>query len=180
MNERVYNQKAEKLRSAERKERLEVDKVIGLITGKNDFTSLLDIGTGSGLFAEAFAGKNLNVTGVDINPEMIEAAKAYLPESEFKQAPAEKLPFPDKSFDAAFLGMVLHEADDHLKALKEARRVTRSAVWVLEWYYKPEDFGPPLEHRLSPDFINSLAKEAGYKEVISFEMSNLVLYKLAV
>jgi len=180
MNERVYNQKAEKLRSAERKERLQVDKVIAFITKAGNFKSLVDIGTGSGLFAEAFAGKNITVTGVDINPEMIEAAKVYLPDSEFKLAPAEKLPFPDKSFDAAFLGMVLHEADDHLKALKEAKRVSRSAVWILEWCYKPEDYGPPLEHRLSQEFIKGLAKEAGYTETEIYEMASLILYKLVI
>lgn len=45
-----------------------------------------------------------------------------------KLAPSEQISFPDCSFDLVFLGHVLHEADDPLTALQEARRVTRQRV----------------------------------------------------
>jgi ubiquinone/menaquinone biosynthesis C-methylase UbiE len=179
MNERVFNQKAEKLRAPERIARLQVGYVAGLILSSGNIKSVIDIGTGSGVFAEAFYNKGVKVSGVDSNFEMIEAARNYLPECEFKTAPAEKLPYEDNSFDIAFMGLILHEADDHLLAVKEAYRTTRTAVWILEWYFKSEDFGPPLEHRLTPEFISDLSRKAGFKEVITIGMQNMVLYKLA-
>lgn len=178
MNERVFNQEIDKLRTTERYERLEVDTVINHIFNSNPVKSIVDIGTGSGLFAEAFFNHNVKVTGVDINPEMINAAKAILPGIEFYLAPAESLPFEDKSFDAAFFSLVLHEADDHLKALKEARRVARNSVWILEAYYRSEESGPPLEHRLTEDFVRKIANEAGFNNFEIIPLTNLVLYKL--
>jgi len=33
------------------------------------------------------------------------------------------MPFPDGAFDLVFMGLLLHEADDNLAALREAQRV---------------------------------------------------------
>jgi SAM-dependent methyltransferase len=74
--------------------------------------SMLDIGTGSGVFAEEFFKRSLSVAGIDLNPGMVEIAKGYVPEGEFKIAKAEEIPFKDKSFDLVFMGLVFHEVDD--------------------------------------------------------------------
>jgi ubiquinone/menaquinone biosynthesis C-methylase UbiE len=178
MNERVFNQNIEKLRSEERRERLEISRVADLSLDHKRANSVLDVGTGSGLFAEEFSKRNISVAGIDPNPEMIEAAKSFVPAGDFHVAPAEKLPFNDESFDLVFFGLVLHEADDYLKSLKEASRVARSAAAVLEWEYKTQEFGPPLEHRLKKEFIEDLALKAGFKKVEIHILKNLVLYKL--
>lgn len=178
MNERVFNQNIEKLRSEERKERLEVKRVVDLSLDHEPVTFVLDVGTGSGLFAEEFAKRGPRVIGVDQNTEMIEAAKHFVPEARFYTAPAENLPFNDSSFDVVFFGLVLHEVDDYLKALKEASRVTRKEAAVLEWEYKTQEFGPPLEHRLKKEFIEELAEKAGFKKVETHPLKNLVLYKM--
>lgn len=177
MNERTFNERAEKLREPERVEKLEVPRVVNIVRSGN-VKSVLDIGTGTGLFAEAFAKHGITVTGVDSNPDMIELAKTYLPDAEFKTASAESLPFENGLFDVVFMGQVLHEADDHLQAVKEAGRVAKIAVWVLERYYKTEDSGPPLAHRLSPLFMERLAKDGGFKNIDSVNLKNFVLYKL--
>jgi ubiquinone/menaquinone biosynthesis C-methylase UbiE len=179
MNERVYNNEIDRLRSPQRSQRLEVTRVADFISKDNSIKSILDIGTGSGLFAEEFIKLNLKVTGIDSNPQMIEAAKDHVPETEFQIASAENLPFEDKSFDAAFLGVVFHEVDDYLKTLQEARRVSTSAVYILEWEYINEEFGPPLEHRLSQEFIEQLAREAGFRKTEIHRLKNLVLYKMS-
>ena len=49
----------------------------------------------------------------------------------------EKLPFEDKAFDLAFMGHVLHEADDLLTALKEAQRVASCASSCWNGRTKP-------------------------------------------
>ncbi|HEX2868144.1 MAG TPA: class I SAM-dependent methyltransferase [Ignavibacteriales bacterium] len=178
MNERVFNQNIEKLRSEERRERLEVKRVVDLSLDHEPVSFVLDIGTGSGLFAEEFANRGFRVFGVDPNPEMIEAAKQFVPEARFYNAQAENLPFNDSSFDVVFFGLVLHEVDDYLKALKEASRVTRKEAAILEWEYAAQEFGPPLEHRLKKEFIEELALKAGFKNVEVHKLKNLVLYKL--
>ena len=65
--------------------------------------TILDLGTGTGVLARAFARNGSIVSGTDISSGQIEAAKK-LADSEnvsvtFKSAPAENNPFPDHSFD---------------------------------------------------------------------------------
>lgn len=176
-NERVYNRGVDMLRSPDRTARLEVERVADLCLDKN-IKSVLDIGTGSALFAEAFYKHGVTVTGIDTNPEMVKAAGQFVPDGRFQLAPAENIPFADNSFDLTFLGVVFHEVDDYLKALSEAYRVSVKGTAILEWYYRIENFGPPLEHRLKSDFIKELATKTGYKNFEEIKLENLVLYKL--
>jgi ubiquinone/menaquinone biosynthesis C-methylase UbiE len=176
-NDRVYNRGIERLRSPERVERLEVERVVDLCINEN-IKSVLDIGTGSALFAEAFHKKGFNISGIDSNPEMIEAAKQFAPEGIFKLAPAENIPFEDNSFDITFFGLVFHEVDDYLKALKEAFRVSTVGTFLLEWNYAKEEFGPPIEHRLKSGFIKKISKEIGYNSFEEIKLNDLTLYNL--
>lgn len=180
MNDRVYANNVEKLRSAERLERLEVKRVVDLCLETPGIKSALDVGTGSGLFAEEFYSRHITVAGVDINPEMIKTAKEYLPECEFKLSAAEAIPYKDKSFDLVFMGLVFHEVDDYYKALSEAKRIARVSAAILEWPYIKEERGPALEIRLKEEFIKELSEKAGYSKVEIFPLNQLVLYKLIV
>ncbi len=74
---------------------------------------------------------------------------------------------------------MLHELDDPLAALREARRIARARVAVLEWPYRREEHGPPLEHRLPPDRIRQLGQDAGYSGVESLRLAHTELYLLA-
>ena len=118
------------------------------------------------------------VSGVDVNPAMPPVAHGFVPSGEFEVAPAEALPFEDGVFDLAFLGHVLHETDDALKALSEARRVATARVAVLEWPYLDEEKGPPLAHRLSPDRVAALAREAGFEAVRQPALGHTALFLL--
>ena len=171
-------QNVERLRSAERLERLEVDRVVDLVLEGHPIGSAIDIGTGSGIFAEAFSRRGLDVTGIDVNPEMLEAAAGFVPNGHFREAIAEAIPYPDESFDLVFMGLVLHETDDLLKALQEAFRVSKDRVAVLEWPYEPQDFGPGLDERLQPEMIEVLAKQTGFARVKTIPLKTLVLYRL--
>ena len=177
-NERVYSQGPDKLRSPERRDRLEVEKVVQRCLQAANVRTLLDIGTGSALFAEAFHGAGVVVAGVDINAEMIEAARKHLPEGDFSVASAENLPFADGSFDSTFFGVVFHEVSDYAKALHEAHRVARCCTFILEWQYKDEEFGPPIEHRLTKEFIRGLSLSTGYRGFAETPLRTLVLYRL--
>lgn len=177
MHEKRFNREIERLRDPERVARMEVGRVVDLVfEGLTEFKSILDVGTGSGLFAEQFAAKGLKVTGLDANPDMIPAAQEFVPTGEFRLGVAEKLPFEDKTFDIVFMGLLLHEVDDLFAALSEASRVVNQRLAVLEWSYEPQSFGPSLEHRLTFENINAAAKLAGFNSVKKIQLENLVLY----
>ena len=179
MHERRFNREIERLRDPERIARLEVERVTGLaLENLKEVRSVLDVGTGSGLFAEQFAAQGLQVTGLDANPEMLPAAQQYVPTGTFREGIAEKLPFPDGSFDLVFMGLLLHETDDILAALKEAHRVALKRLAILEWPDEEQTFGPPRVDRLSYEKITSLAKQAGFIEVRQIRLENLVLYRI--
>ncbi|NDJ86942.1 MAG: class I SAM-dependent methyltransferase, partial [Chloroflexi bacterium] len=150
MTERRFAGKIESLHAPERIALLEIERVVDHCLEGITGGSTLDVGTGGGLFAKAFAQRGAQVAGVDISPEMLAAARSFLPEGDFRQAPAEALPFADDSFDLVFMGHVFHEVDDYVKALKEARRVSFNRIAILEWPYREHKHGPPLDHRLQP------------------------------
>jgi len=178
MHERRFQGCLERLRSPDRVARLEVERVVTLCLEGIAARTMLDVGTGTGLFAEAFVAQGLEVTGIDANPDMIEAAPLYVPGGQFKLAPAETIPFPDAAFDLVFLGLVLHEADDALQALREARRVAGMRVAVLEWPYEEEEHGPPRADRLGVEQIEAMALAAGFRQVEALPLVHMVLYRL--
>ena len=175
---RRYGSAAERLRAPERLALLEIPRVIALSLDGIPATSVLDVGTGTGVLAEAFAGVGMKVTGIDPNPELLEVARLHVPNVVFQTGAAEKLPFDEGSFDLVMMGHVLHEADDPAAALAEAKRVARRRVAVLEWPYVDEDRGPPLAHRLQPSQIESLARSAGFAAVEWIVLSHMHFYRL--
>ena len=177
MHKRRFNREIERLRDPERIALLEVDRVVNLaLENLAGVQSVLDVGTGSGLFAEQFAAKGLQVTGLDVNPDMLLAARQYVPSGLFQEGIAEKIPFPEGSFDLVLMGLLLHETDDIPAALSEAHRVALKRLAILEWPDEEQSYGPPLEHRLSYEIIVSLAKKAGFTEVKYIRLENLSLY----
>ncbi|MCH1927439.1 class I SAM-dependent methyltransferase, partial [Shewanella sp. C31] len=92
--------------------------------------SVLDIGTGTGVFAEAFAALGLFTVGLDPRADRLEVARAKVKGARFVEGRAEALPFPEGSFDLAFFGLSLHHLDP-IAALREASRGARR-LGVLE------------------------------------------------
>jgi len=177
VQERIYNDKISKLRSKERIALLEVERVVELCLQKLFITKMLDVGTGSGIFAEAFTLRNLNVTGIDKNPQMVKAASDLVLDAHFKEGSAEQLPFKKNSFDLVFLSHVLHESDDPLLVLKECYRVATSRVAVLEWPCHSEKIGPPIDHRLPPEKIRTLLRQAGFTEIKKTTLEHMILFR---
>jgi ubiquinone/menaquinone biosynthesis C-methylase UbiE len=179
MHEKRFPGSPEMLRSPQRVELLEVEHVVDLCLEALPAKSVLDVGTGTGLFAGRFAARGLEVAGIDANPVMVEAARRLVPQGRFRHAPAEVVPHPDGAFDLVFMGLVLHETDDPEQALREARRVARLRAAVLEWPYQAEGAGPPLAHRLQPELVTALAQAAGFAQVETLPLVHLVLYRLS-
>jgi ubiquinone/menaquinone biosynthesis C-methylase UbiE len=179
MHDRRYKRAIERLRDPERLEPLEIDRVVNLsLEGLENVDSLLEIGVGSGVFAEAFATRGIIITGVDVNPAMLLEAQKFVPSGTFREAVAERLPFEGDVFDVSFMGLVLHETDDPLEALREARRVTSGRIVILEWPDEEQPIGPPRSDRFSEDKLYALARQAGFGTIKKTRLDMLVLYRL--
>ncbi|OJX48174.1 MAG: hypothetical protein BGO78_12950 [Chloroflexi bacterium 44-23] len=178
MQDKQFNGAAEQLRSPARLTLMEIARVVELSLENISAHTVLDVGTGTAVFAEAFARMGLDVSGVDSNPQLLDIARSYLPHADFQVACADELPFKDKEFDLVFLGHVLHETPDPLSALKDARRVARLRVAILEWPYYSEEQGPPLAHRLSPSILSKLARQAGFPGIEHINLEHMDFYRL--
>jgi SAM-dependent methyltransferase len=96
---------------------------------------LLDAGCGQGWYVAALSAAGYRVTGIDLAPGQIVAARATAPGGGgFVAASVLALPFHDGGFDAAFAVNVLHHAGDRADqdaALAELARAVRPGGLVL-------------------------------------------------
>lgn len=90
---------------------------------------VLDVGCGDGALACTLARHGAEVVGVDADPAMLEAARRRADEgaghAEFAEGHAERLSFPDDSFDVVVAVTVLCFVGDASGAISEMVRVLR-------------------------------------------------------
>jgi arsenite methyltransferase len=92
---------------------------------------VLDLGSGAGtdsLIAAQMVGEQGHVTGIDMTPEMLVKARAAAAELgatnvEFVESEAERLPFPDESFDVVISNGVIDLIPDKDAVFAELFRV---------------------------------------------------------
>jgi SAM-dependent methyltransferase len=97
---------------------------------------VLDIATGPGYIAEAFAGAAREVVGVDLTDAMLAIAKERTRERgvsnvSFRAADAENLPFENGAFDVVVCRLALHHLLKPLLVLREMVRVCRTGGTVV-------------------------------------------------
>ncbi|MDQ2983506.1 MAG: methyltransferase domain-containing protein [Actinomycetota bacterium] len=109
---------------------------------------VVDVGCGTGLFAEALA-REATVAGVDPEPAMLEVAAGR--GLQLHEAGAERLPFPDGSFERAVMRLVVHLVD-RPRAFAEARRVLVEAGVLVVATFDPSHFDDFWLNRLFPTF----------------------------
>jgi SAM-dependent methyltransferase len=92
-----------------------------------DCRTILDIGTGTGRFAEYFNGAGFNVVGIDVSLSMMAKAREKKLRN-LVRADAHRLPFWDGTFDGAVMVHVLHLVHDWVQVVHEVGRVTRKVI----------------------------------------------------
>jgi ubiquinone/menaquinone biosynthesis C-methylase UbiE len=88
---------------------------------------VLDVGCGAGNYTVIIkkSAPKLKVYGVDISKQAIKKAKKDFPDINFSVAGANKLPFPNNSYNAVVMKCVLEHLKNPSKALAEVKRVLK-------------------------------------------------------
>jgi len=126
---------------------------------------VIDIACGTGIvagLAAAKVGPTGIVAGVDLNPGMLSVARTLRSSDDaasvrWQEASADRLPFPDGSFDIAYCQLGLQFFADRPAALREMRRVLSSTgqLALMVWCSIRESpgfeaFAEILERNVSP------------------------------
>jgi demethylmenaquinone methyltransferase/2-methoxy-6-polyprenyl-1,4-benzoquinol methylase len=108
---------------------------VARLAGAGATTKVLDVCTGTGAQALAFARASGSVVGVDLSPAMLRKArgKRAAAKAQFLEADATALPFEDAAFDVACISFALHEMPLTIRrrVLAEMARVTRADGTIL-------------------------------------------------
>ncbi len=96
----------------------------GLFTGCR---TVLDVGIGTGRFAEYLNDSGFNIVGIDVSLSMMGKAREKRLQN-LVQGDAHHLPFRDRAFDGAIMIHVLHLVHDWARVVGEVGRVTRKVI----------------------------------------------------
>jgi SAM-dependent methyltransferase len=107
---------------------------------------VLEVGCGPGHLSISMTRRHgLDVTGLDLDPDMIERARANASRAlladtsapSFVVGDVASLPFPDGAFDVVVSTFSLHHWDDPTAGLAEIARVLRPGARALIWDFRP-------------------------------------------
>jgi ubiquinone/menaquinone biosynthesis C-methylase UbiE len=105
---------------------------------------VLEIGCGNGADGVMFAAAGADYTGVDLTEAAVAATRKHfavlnLP-GEFRTANAERLDFPDDSFDVVYSYGVLHHTPEPARAIHEVHRVLKPGGRAYVMLYHRHSF----------------------------------------
>ena len=88
---------------------------------------VLDVGCGTGALTEELVARvgAEHVSAVEPSEPFVAVMRERFPSVDVRRAPVERLPFPDRAFDAALAQLVVHFMKDPVAGLREMARVTR-------------------------------------------------------
>ncbi|WP_017293835.1 class I SAM-dependent methyltransferase [Geminocystis herdmanii] len=115
----------------------------------NSNTKILDLCCGAGQTTKFLVNYSQEVTGLDISPVSLEKAKKNVPQAQFVEGFAQKMPFSDNYFDLVHTSVALHEmtTSELEEIFQEAHRVLKpEGIFTFIDLHQPQNllFIPPL------------------------------------
>ena len=107
--------------------RAESYRLLGLKRG----ATCVDVACGAGHAVAELAAKGLKITGIDSDPDAIEAARDRAPGAMFHVARSDDLPLEDESMDGYRAVRLFHLLEDPGPTVAEARRVLRPSGRIV-------------------------------------------------
>lgn len=165
-----------KLESPERRARMNpalLARAMGLTGGE----TVVELGVGTGFFAEAVAPLCARFTGVDLSEKMLEVfrskpAFAALANIELRAGKAEAAPVEDGVADVVYHVNLFHEIKDTGAFHREITRILRPGgrLYLADWRAQETRGGPPVDHRVPEVKAQALMRGAGFTEVQSLDL----------
>ena len=138
---------------------------------------MLDVATGGGHTALAFAPHVAKVTASDITPQMLEAASKHIAKQGvenvvFESADAVDMPFADGTFDCVTCRIAPHHFPDIFKFLQESARVLKTGgTFGLVDNIVPDgaagDYVNAFERLRDPSHVGCLSAELWQQELFA-------------
>ncbi len=136
--------------------------------------AVIDIGVGSGYFAQHFLEAGALVTGADVDDKFLQHVRQRFTVKEFK---ALKIAYDDPfmgeaQYDMAFTSNTYHHIDHRVSYLKKVRAGLKNAGRFVVFDFKKEGdgkSGPPLAMRISVAQVIKELKEAGFSQITTHE-----------
>ena len=151
------------------KEGKDLQRLLQMVTATGE-EELLDVATGGGHTANAFASIVKNITAVDLTPEMLVAAENFIKGNghqnvRFLQADAENLPFSNEAFDIVTCRIAPHHFPNVNQFIKEVYRVLKpTGQFLLDDNVVPEE-------DLFDHFYNAIEKRRDYSHFRAWKKS---------
>jgi demethylmenaquinone methyltransferase/2-methoxy-6-polyprenyl-1,4-benzoquinol methylase len=106
----------------------------------NPDAKVLDLCCGAGQATQELVKHFQNVTGLDASPIAIQRAKRNVPQANYVEAFAEKMPFSDRSFDLVITNTAMHEMDSAQlqQIIEETHRIlTPDGQFIIIDFHRP-------------------------------------------
>src|SRR2546422_1535607 len=110
-------------------------RVFADFAGMESGLRAVDVGAGTGALTKELIRRGATVAAADPSPTFAASLGRRFPEVDVQEAPAEALPWPDESFDAALAQLVITFMRDAAAGVAEMQRVVRpgGVVAVCMW-----------------------------------------------
>ena len=171
----------DKLNDPNRLEILDLQTVCSHFGLQRDMT-LVEIGTGTGLFAEAFLNllPEARCYALDIVPDMLEWIRSnretYKTGRLIPQIMEEsRTSLQDNIANFLFMISLHHELEEPVELLTDCRRILKPGgkIMIADWRKDAPD-GPPVLHRIEPELAISHLEEAGFEDISMFDGSTFL------
>jgi len=145
---------------------------------------VLEIGCGTGLFTKEIAKKSVQLTAIDISPDLIEVAKKKVldPNVRFSVENACKLPYDDGYFDAVIGSSILHHLEIDI-VLKEFYRVLKPNGYIA--FTEPNMLNPQIALQKNIKYLKRISGDspdetAFFKWILTKQLKNMGFFGIDI